>query len=378
MERFIKVLIILSHYFSFKIKLGIFPMNYNELLENKKKQANKTQLKKRLIVSAIILTFIAIVVWGLVKNQQQKKPPVILQGQIEIQQSAIASKVPGRVTEILVKEGDKVKKDQQLIHMDSPEINAKIQQAKAGKAMAENQLKKAKNGARPQQIARAKAGWEANKAGTELAKATYNRIEHLYKEGLIARQKRDEIYTKYITQKLKTDASYEQYQMALEGARSEDIDTAQAQVEQIDGKLQEALIAQKEANLQSPIDGVVDNVMVNPAEVVGRGVPLLTLVEPFNQWVVLNVTENHLANFAVGNEFSAEIPALSTKDKKFTQKFTVYASSALSDFATWRATKQADSFDVRTFEIKARPQYPNPKVRAGMSVVVTLPSDEEE
>ncbi len=353
-------------------------MSHNELLENKKKQSSKKQLIKRLIVSVIILIFIAIVVWGLVKNQHKKKPPVILQGQIEIQQSAIASKVPGRVTEILVKEGDKVTKEQQLIHMDSPEINAKIQQAKAGKEMAENQLKKAKNGARPQQVAQAKAGWQANKEAEGFAKATYERIEHLYQEGLIARQKRDEAHTKYVMQKLKTEASYEQYQMALEGARAEDIDTATAQVEQIDGKLQEALIAQKEANLQSPIDGVVDNIMVNPAEVVGRGVPLLTLVEPMKQWVVLNVTENHLTHFAVGNEFTAEIPALSTKDNKYTQEFTVYASSALSDFATWRATKQADSFDVRTFEIKARPKYPNPKVRAGMNVVVTLPAESKE
>ncbi len=353
-------------------------MSYNELLEENKKQTKKKTLVKRLIVSAIILLFIAIVVWGLVKNQHKKKPPVILQGQIEIQQSAIASKVPGRVSEILVKEGDKVKKNQQLIHMDSPEINAKIQQAKAGKAMAENQLKKAKNGARPQQIARAKAGWEANKAGTELAKATYERIEHLYQEGLIARQKRDEVHTKYVVQRLKTDASYEQYQMAVEGARSEDIDTAQAQVEQIEGKLKEALIAKQEANLQSPIDGVVDNIMVNPAEVVGQGVPLLTLVEPMKQWVVLNVTEDKLAHFAVGNEFSAEIPALSTTDKKHIQTFKVFASSALSDFATWRATKQADSFDVRTFEIKARPILANDKVRSGMSVVVTLPADSEE
>ncbi len=356
-------------------------MSDDKLSENKevlfeKKQTNKKRLVKRLVVSAIILICIAGVVWGLVKNQHKKNPPIMLQGQIEIQQSAIASKVAGRVTEIMVKEGDKVHKNQQLIHMDSPEINAKIQQAKAGKEMAENQLKKAKNGARPQQVAQAKAGWQANKEAEGFAKATYERIEHLYQEGLIARQKRDEAHTKYVMQKLKTDASYEQYQMALEGARSEDIDTAQAQVKQIEGKLQEALIAEKEANLQSPIDGVVDNIMVNPAEVVGRGVPLLTLVEPMNQWVVLNVTEDNLAHFAVGNEFTAEIPALSSKNKKYTQTFKVFASSALSDFATWRATKQADSFDVRTFEIKARPILANDKVRSGMSVVVTLPSEE--
>ncbi len=339
---------------------------------------NKKQLAKRLAIATILFVIVVLVIYGLVWNQQTSKPPVVLQGQMQMQESAIASKVPGRIAGILVKEGDKIAQNQQLIHMDSPEINAKIYQAQAGLAMAENQLAKAKNGARPQQVAQAKAGWQANQAGAGFAQATYQRLEHLYQEGLIARQKRDEAYTKYVTQQLKANASKEQYQMAKEGARIEDIHTAQAQVEQVKGKLQEALIAKQEANLHSPINGVVNNILVNPGEVVGQGVPLLTLVDPSDQWVILNVTEKHLANFAIGSQFVAEIPALSTTTDKYTQTFTVFASSALSDFATWRATRQNDGFDVRTFEVKARPENSNDKIRAGMSVLVTLSNDDNK
>lgn len=340
---------------------------------------NKKLLIKRLVIAFFILSLVAVIIYGLVWSQKDNETaPIILQGQMQIQQSAIASKVPGRISKILVTEGDKITTEQQLVHMDSPEINAKIQQAMAGQEMAKNQLNKALNGARPQEVAQAKAAWQANQAMSKLAHSTYQRIERLYKEGLMSRQKRDEAYTQYIAQQNKTTASKEQYQMAQEGARNEDIETARAQVEQVNGKLQEALVAEKEANLRSPINGVVNNIFVNPGEVVGKGVPLLSLTDPTDQWVILNVTETNLSRFPIGSTFTAEIPALSKKSGKYSQDFTVFASSALADFATWRPTSQNDGFDVRTFEIKARPKQPNEKVRSGMSVIVTLPAESQK
>ena len=334
---------------------------------------NKSTKIKKAILALVILVILGVIAYGLYKSNQHSEPQIItLQGQMQMQQTSIAAKVPGRIAKILVTEGDAVTVGQQLIEMDSPEINAKINQARAGKQMAQSQLDKAENGARPQEIAQAKAAWQAHKAASDLAENTYQRVNRLYEEGLMARQKRDEAYAQYLATQDQTEAARLQYELAMEGARSEDKSAATAQVAQVDAQLEEALVAKEEANLKSPISGVVDNVIVNAGEVIGQGVPLLTLVNTNDQWVVLNVTETYLNQFAIGQRFMGTIPALSSPEKPYTKQFTVYATSTLSDFATWRPTNNDDGFDVRTFEVKARPTNPDRRIRSGMSVVVRL------
>lgn len=338
-----------------------------------KPKANNAAMIKKTLLTIVLLIIIGIIAYGLYKSTKQSESQVItLQGQMQMQQTSIAAKVPGRIAQILVTEGDKVVPGQQLIEMDSPEINAKVAQARAGKQMAQSQLDKAENGARPQEIAQAKAAWQANKAASDLAQNTYQRVNRLYEEGLMARQKRDEAYAQYLATQDQTEAARLQYDLALEGARSEDKSAATAQVAQVDAQLDEALVAKEEANLKSPIAGIVDDVIVSAGEVIGQGVPILTLVNTDEQWVVLNVTENHLNQFAIGQQFTGTIPALSSTDKPYNKEFTVYATSTLSDFATWRPTNNDDGFDVRTFEVKARPSNPDNRIRSGMSVIVQI------
>ncbi|WP_198330789.1 HlyD family secretion protein [Psychrobacter cibarius] len=336
-------------------------------------KVDKSAMIKKALLALLVLIVLGVIAYGLYKSNQHSEPEVVtLQGQMQMQQTSIAAKVPGRIAKILVTEGDAVTVGQQLIEMDSPEINAKINQALAGKQMAQSQLDKAENGARPQEIAQAKAAWQANKAASDLAENTYQRVNRLYEEGLMARQKRDEAYAQYLATQDQTEAARLQYDLAKEGARSEDKSAATAQVAQVDAQLEEALVAKEEANLKSPIAGIVDNVIVSAGEVIGQGVPILTLVNTDEQWVVLNVTESYLNQFAIGQQFTGTIPALSSANKPYTKQFTVYATSTLSDFATWRPTNNDDGFDVRTFEVKARPTTPDARIRSGMSVIVRV------
>ena len=336
-------------------------------------KAKKSPLIKKFIITIIVIIVLGVIAYGLFKSNQHNEPEFItFQGQMQMQQTSIAAKVPGRIAQILVTEGDNVTVGQQLIEMDSPEINAKINQARAGKQMAQSQLDKAESGARPQEIAQAKAAWQANKAASDLAANTYVRINRLYEEGLMARQKRDEAYAQSLATQGQTEAARLQYDLAQEGARSEDKSAATAQVAQVDAQLEEALVAEQEANLKSPIAGIVDNIIVSAGEVIGQGVPLLTLVDTNKQWVVLNVTETYLNQFAIGQQFTGTIPALSSAENPYTKQFTVYATSTLSDFATWRPTNNDDGFDVRTFEVKARPTTADARIRSGMSVIVHI------
>ena len=357
-------------------KAGVEPEEPEQAVPNDKRKpatSHQAAMIKKALLALLVLIVLGVIAYGLYKSNQHSDPKIVtLQGQMQMQQTSIAAKVPGRIAKILVTEGDAVTVGQQLIEMDSPEINAKINQARAGKQIAQSQLDKAENGARPQEVAQAKAAWQANKAASDLAENTYQRVNRLYEEGLMARQKRDEAYAQYLATQDQTEAARLQYDLAKEGARSEDKSAATAQVAQVDAQLEEALVAKEEANLKSPIAGIVDNVIVSAGEVIGQGVPILTLVNTDEQWVVLNVTESYLNQFAIGQKFTGTIPALSSANKPYTKQFTVYATSTLSDFATWRPTNNDDGFDVRTFEVKARPTTPDARIRSGMSVIVRV------
>lgn len=354
-------------------KAGVEPEQAVPNDKRKPATSHQAAMIKKVLLALLVLIVLGVIAYGLYKSNQHSDPKIVtLQGQMQMQQTSIAAKVPGRIAKILVTEGDAVTVGQQLIEMDSPEINAKINQARAGKQIAQSQLDKAENGARPQEIAQAKAAWQANKAASDLAENTYQRVNRLYEEGLMARQKRDEAYAQYLATQDQTEAARLQYDLAKEGARSEDKSAATAQVAQVDAQLEEALVAKEEANLKSPIAGIVDNVIVSAGEVIGQGVPILTLVNTDEQWVVLNVTESYLNQFAIGQPFTGTIPALSSANKPYTKQFTVYATSTLSDFATWRPTNNDDGFDVRTFEVKARPTTPDARIRSGMSVIVRV------
>lgn len=339
--------------------------------------AKKPNKIKPIVISLILLGLMGWVVWGLIKDKQAvQTAPTIIQGRVEVEQTPVAAKVAGRIASVHVKEGDTIQVGTPLIDMDSPEINAKIEEANAAKVAAQSQLNKANNGARPQEIEMAKYQYHAAQSAADLAKVTYERINRLTEEGLMSKQKRDEAYTNYTASQDKANIAKAQYELAKTGARNEDKEAAQAQVNQVEGKVKEAMIAKQESNLKSPIAGVVDSVIAKAGQVVGQGVPLVTIVDPTNQHIVLNVTENHLSQFAVGSQFTASVPALSTPNQPYKQVFKVYASSVLSDFATWRPTNSKDGFDMRTFEILARPQTADPKLRQGMSVIVEVPANQ--
>ena len=279
-------------------------------------------------------------------------PPVVLQGQMEAQETDVAPKVAGRIGQVLVQEGQQVRSGDALIRMDSPEIEAKVAQAQAARDAASAVARKAANGARPQEV--------------EMARANWQRVDRLAREGLVAAQKRDEAYANFVAARDQARAARAQYDLALSGARAEDRAAANAQERQVAAVVAEARVAQSEAALASPVAGEVAKVYAKVGEIAPQGVPVVTVVDLNDQWLVLNVREDRVQRFAIGSQFEGSIPAL--KQDKVT--FKVTASSVLPDFATWRATRSDQGFDMRTFEIKARPLQPVAGVRPGMSVLV--------
>lgn len=290
----------------------------------------------------------------------------VFQGQMEVQEVDVAAKVSARIAEIMVKEGDVIAVGAPLIRLDSPEVAAKLTQATAAQEAAQAVSAKAQRGARPQEVEMARLNWQRAQAAADLAQTSLKRIEGLAKDGLIAAQKRDEAEANFKAARDQALAAQAQYEMARDGARLEDKQAAAAQARQLAGVVAEVQAAKAETELKSPVAGEVVKVLGREGEISPQGVPVVTIANMADQWVVLNVREDRLDKFAVGKEFEAKLPAL----KGAKMRFKVYRNAAMPDFATWRATRSDQGFDIKTFEVRARPVQLIEGVRPGMSVLV--------
>ena len=276
---------------------------------------------------------------------------MLLQGEVDVKTVDLASKITGRIEKINYKKGDRVKKGDVLIALDTPDINAKASQVDATVQLALAQQEKVNNGARNEQISMAKAS-------RDLAKKTFDRLNRLHDEGVIPTQKLDEARAKY-------QAAQDNYNMLVTGSRIEDKLSAAANVKRAMGANDEVQSYLKENTIVAPIDGVITEINVEEGELVGAGYPIVTIVDDNDCWVVFNLREDLLTKIKDGTEFNVKIPAIGKEPVKVRVNYI----SVMGDFANWRATKAKGDFDMKTFEVRAVPVEKVDGLRAGMSAV---------
>jgi HlyD family secretion protein len=320
--------------------------------------------KKHIGIAVAAAAVVALLAYGVWRTSQPA--PAVFQGQMEARETDIAPKVTARIAQVLVQEGDQIAAGATLMRTDSPEVAAKLAQAIAAQQAAQAVADKAQNGTRPQELEMARLQWQRAQAAADLAQTSFRRVDGLAREGLVAAQKRDEAETNFKTSRDQAATARAQYDLARIGARPEDKAAANAQARQVAGVVAEAEAAKAETELKSPVAGEVAKVLAKVGELSPQGVAVVTVVDLKDQWVVLNVREDHLQRFAKNAEFDAVLPALGNK----AVRFKVFYSAALPDFATWRATRAGQGFDARTFEVHARPAAPIEGARPGMSVLV--------
>ncbi|MGL5728339.1 MAG: HlyD family secretion protein [Plesiomonas sp.] len=291
----------------------------------------------------------------------------LMQGQIEAQQYFVSAKVPGRIETVLVQKGQQVKQGDPMFVLSTPELDAKLNQAKAGEAAAGAMRQEVDNGARSQQIAAAKDQWLKAKAAAILSEKTYQRINELFRDGVMAEQKRDEAKTAWQAAKYTEQAAFQQYQLAVEGSRKGEKLAAAEKEKMAAAAVAEVQAYLKDAELMAYHDGMVDQVLLHPGELAPAGFPVVTLVDLNNAWALFQVREDNLAQFKQGDVFNVRIPALS-KDK--TYAFKVSYISVMGDYATWRTTQPGRGYDMRTFQIELRPVEPVEGLRVGMTVLL--------
>ena len=316
--------------------------------------------------AAVVIGLVSGVSYVFYEAYQPK--PIQLQGEIDAQYYSVSSKVPGRIERIGVKKGEVVKKGDFIFSINSPEVEAKLKQAKSAKNAAGAVSKQADKGARKQQIAAAKDQWKRALEAEKLLAKTYARIEKLYKEGVIPEQKRDEVYTKYKAAKYQSSAAKQMYMMAKEGAREEQKEAAKAQEEVYAGKVDEVNSYIKETKQYAFHDGEVSQILIHEGELAPTGFPVVTLVDINDSWAKFHVREDLLKYFKKGETLQLEIPALEMK-----RAFKVTHIGVMGEYATWRAAEAGKGFDLKSFEVDLRPLEPIEGLRVGMTVLIQLP-----
>jgi HlyD family secretion protein len=312
---------------------------------------------------ALLAVVVIVALVGLLALRPEK---TLIQGEAEAAEYRVSGKVPGRVEMYLFDEGEQVKKGDTLVIIYSPEVEAKKAQALAAREMAEAVNEKAHNGAQREQIAGAYELYQKAKAGEEIYRKSYERVQRLFDKGVVSAQKRDEVEAQYKASVATVRAARSQYDMALAGARKEDKAAAEAQVARVDGILKEVAAAEAERYLLSPCDGEVSEKFPKVGELVGQGSPVMSIVDLTDMWFTFAVREDMLGKFSMGSTVTVKIPALG--DDKY--PVVVTHLKAMGTYATWRSTQQNGGYDVRTFDVKCRPMADIPGLRPGMTALV--------
>lgn len=306
-----------------------------------------------------------VVIVGVIGFLTFGRTPDVIQGEVEVSEYRVSSKVPGRILELRVKEGDYVKVGDTLAVIDAPDVEAKKMQAVSAEDAASALSEMAERGARREEVRGAFELWQQAKAGLEIAEKSYGRVQRLFDEGVMSGQKRDEAYANYKAMEAQAKAAKSRYDMAVAGARREEREAAAAQKRRAQGAVREVDSYIRETVQVAQAEGEVSDVYPKVGELVGAGSPIMSISVMSDQWGTFNVREDQLDGLKIGDTFTAYCPAF---DKDLRMK--VYYIKDEGSYAVWKATKSNGQYDLKTFEVKARPIDKLNGLRPGMSLII--------
>lgn len=320
--------------------------------------------KLKIFATLLLILILSLIGFGLWKSYQPQQ--IELQGRVEAETIYVSTKVPSRIEELYVQEGQVVKQNQPLVRLWSPEVSAKKQQALASLQLALAFQSTATRGSQQENIDSLYANWQALKAQEALANTTLQRSINLFREGVISRQRRDEIQAAATSASQMTEAAYQQYARAKRGSTPEQKSTADAQVEIAKAAVAEANALEAETQLNAPVDGVVSKTYGKVSELIAMGVPVVSIIQN-DIWVSLTVREDQYASIYQLKQLQGYIPALDQY-----MLFNIKNIDAEGEFATIKTTRQTGGYDIRSFKVHLVPATPNPNLKVGMSVLFKL------
>ena len=317
------------------------------------------------ILLAVMGFSIAVLIVAIIGFFTLGKTDEVIQGEVEVGEYRVSCKLPARVVEIRVKEGDFVHKGDTLAILEIPEMNAQEKVAQSTEAATQALSNLTEEGARREAIQSAQQLVVQAKAATDVAKKTYDRMQNLFSEGVMSQQKRDEAKAAWEVALAHENAMKSQYEMAKNGARTEEKKAAQSQANAAKHAVDVVRSVLKETVQVAAVDGEVSDIYPKEGELVGMGSPILSISMMKDMWGTFNVREDQLNVLKVGDTFTAFSPAFNKE-----LKLKVFEIKDEGSYAVWKATKSNGQYDLKTFEVKARPINPFDGLRPGMSLIV--------
>ena len=281
---------------------------------------------------------------------------------VESDEIDISSKIPGRIDSVKVKNGDHVRKGDLLATLQSGEIRARAEQAKAGLEAARAQLQMAQNGARSEEREMATRQFNIARNNQEMIERMYQRILKVYEEGGVSIQEKEAAEFRYQIAREQYESARAFLEMVKNGARSEQMDQLKAQVRAMEEKVNEARSYLDELSVRAPQDGEIKQVNAQAGEIVTAGFPLITMLDS-DRYIIFNLREDDFNGLKTGDSLKISVPAL-----RMETSMTVYHIAAMADFAKYESTTERGSWDVKSFEVRARPDQAIAGLRPGMTI----------
>ena len=323
----------------------------------------KTQRNNVLL--AVVGFSAAVAIVGVIGVCDFGKTDEIIQGEVEVGDYRVSCKLPARIEEIRVKEGDYVHVGDTLAILQIPEANAqqKVAEATEGATQAISNL--TDEGARKEQIQSAYDLMQQAMAAEDIARKTYTRMQNLYNEGVMSAQKRDEALAAFKAAEAQVKVTQSQYQLAKSGARKQEKIAAAKNTQAAKSAVDVVKSILRETVQISPVEGEVSDVYPKVGELVGMGSPIMNINIMSDMWGTFNVREDQLKGLKVGDEFTAFSPAFNKN-----VKMKVYDIKDEGSYAVWKATKSNGQYDLKTFEVKAHFVNKFDGLRPGMSLII--------
>jgi HlyD family secretion protein len=344
---------------------------------------------KRLIRPLVLLILVAGAAYYWYRSS--RPVPLVLTGIVTTNDVVVSPQIAGRITQLLVNEGDMVKANQMLAVLDPGELqqeqafytasaegaSSQVQESAAALRFQERQVTDQIRQAEAN-LAAAESERSAAQAELDNARLNFDRAEQMSKQGVVAQQELDRARTEYQVAQSKIASLEKQIDsqraaVALARTNADQISIRRSQLEG-NQKQQAAAVAQRAkagvrlayTELHAPIDGVVDVVAARIGEVVTPGQPVITLINPDDLWVRGNVEETYIDRVRIGDMLTVRLPSGEER------KGTVFYRGVEAAYATQRDVSRTKR-DIKTFEIRLRVDNNDRRLAVGMTAYVLLP-----
>ena len=298
-------------------------------------------------IKYLVLSFTSLLVLNSCSNENEITN---YRGKVKFETISVSSKLAGRIEKIYVTEGEEVKKGDTLAFIDIPEVSAKMAQAEGAITSAKGQLDMAFNGATTEQLNQITGKLDAGKAQLKFAQESYKRLQAMYQDSLVSRQQFDEVKMKMEMAQAQVNALEAKRDEVQNGARSEQLEQAQGQLDRALGAKEEVLSASKEKYLLAPADMSIETISLNEGELLTPGYSLFNGYKRADMYFRFTVPESEVYGFKVGESISVINPY--TKEE-FGSK--IVAIKQLAQYADITSTSPLYELSEAIYELKLVP-----------------------